>query len=1051
MSLRRAALWCVAGLAALAAIAAFAVVLAVHRPALVRPWVQRALTPQGGTASLAGLGFSLTPPTVALSGLSIAAPASGEGDLLRVDHLRFEIIPGRFFHGGPWLRHVEARGVIYERPRPRKTEAPPDLTPLTRLFDIEDLSLTDARVRVAVPQGVLAVDRLRLILTPGESGMRAFGGSGELSFRANGTSEFAAILSARGTVTPEPAITIDIESDSGRLELPRISGNLSGRTRLRVTRKNFQVEDLVLTLPEGRVSLGQRRTILPEPIRLKVAAGATLDGREPRLEVRGLDIGGLLMARGRLSGPTLEKMSGTLDGEIPRVERLRHYWAPLLPGTIADMELTGRLPWRLSLSSGVTERLLTLDLIPSDLGVSLASAGLNCRVGGSFKAAGPLDGWLHGRVPLSGRVHGTGHLDRPPLAVRRFRFDTPLAGAMPAPALPGWVISAGPGEVLYEGRPLPLGTVAFRGSAGPVDGSYRVEGVEIRSGSLGRLTGRFAFRGGNVSGRLDEARLPADNLVSIAQAVSGREGNGWSATGAIDVAARIEPAEDGPRLAATAVLGRIGFTSSAGDVMGRNLAGKAGLEALLVLRPRVTADLVLRGGEALWGTVYLDLAKDPLDVRVGGTRSGPGSYEELLLDGGSAEYGRLRIVGKARREGERWRHQGRLALRDARLGPIFRTFLRDPLAASQPGLVGLEMEGAAGIDLSFSGAGMAADLDGTLRLRSGDLRRGTEPPLLSGLNVDLPISYSYGAANPGLPVPSDAAKWGRLRLEKIRLSGQELGPLEIPAILVPNRLHLGGAIAASLYGANLSLRRIQVDEPLSAGFRVRMAAELGGLDLSRIAGDDSVIEGRLGGILDPVTIDRERMTASGELTGDLFGGRLDVRRVSVERPFSAGREIGADVTVDRIDLERFSAALGVGRITGRISGSVKDFRVAYGQPVAFDLKMVSVPTKGVSQSVSLKAVNSISLVSTGSALSGLGISLMTTFFREFPYEKIGFECGLKNDVFTVRGLIHEDGVEYLVKRRFFAGIDVINRNPDNRIGFSDMLERAKRVTDARVK
>ena len=271
---------------ALAAVAASAVALTVYRPALVRPWVQRALTPRGGTASLAGLELSLTPPTVALSGLSIAAPPSGEGDFLRVDHLRFELIPGRFFHSGPWLRHVEARGVIYERPRPRETEGPPDLTPLTRLFDIENLSLTDARVRVAIPQGVLAVDRMRLSLTPGESGMRAFVGSGEFSFRANGSSGFAANLSASGTVTPGPSLTVELESDPGRLELPWISGNLSGRTRLRVTRKNFQVEDLILALPEGRVYLGPHRTILPEPIRLNVAAGATLDGRNPRLEVR---------------------------------------------------------------------------------------------------------------------------------------------------------------------------------------------------------------------------------------------------------------------------------------------------------------------------------------------------------------------------------------------------------------------------------------------------------------------------------------------------------------------------------------------------------------------------------------------------------------------------------------------------------------------------------------------------------------------------------------------------------------------------------------------
>ena len=1048
MTLRRTALWCVAGLAALLGVAALSIALAVYRPALVRPWAQRALTPRGGTASLAGLKISLTPPTVVLSGLVIAGPPD-EGDLTRIDHLQFEPLPGHFFHGGPWFRHVEARGVFYERPRPRETEGPPDLTPLTRLFDIEDLSLTDARLRVAIPQGVLAIDGLRLRLAPGEGGGRAFGGSGDLSFRGKGSTVFAAKLSARGTVTPGPALAVDLESASGHLELPWISGDLSGRARLRVTRKIFQVEDLVLTLPQVRVPLGSRGAILPDPIRLNAAATATLDGRDPRLEVRELDIGGLLIARGRLSGPTLERMSGTFEGEIPRVERARPYLAPLLPGTLADMELTGRLPWRLSLATGITERVLTLDLLPPDLGLSWANAGLDCRFGGSFKAAGSLDGWLHGRATLSGRVQGTGNFDRPPLAVRRFRFDTPLAGAMAAPTLPGWILSTGPGEVLYEGRPLPLGTVAIRGSARPVGNSYLLEGVEIRTGSLGRLTGQVAYDGGNVSGHLDEAHLPADNLVSLAQAVSGREWSGWSPTGAIDVAARLDPAEGGTRLAATAVLGRIGFASPAGDAMGQNLAGNVDLEAHLNTRLRVNVALALRRGEALWGTVYLDLAKDPLDLRFGGTRAGPEEYEELLLEGGLEGFGRLRIEGKARRVKEIWRHQGRLALRDAQLGPIFRTFLRDPLAASHPDLAGLETEGTAEGDLSFSGSGKAVDLDGTLRLRLGDLHRGAEPALLSGLDIDLPVSYSLGAANPGRPRPSDAARWGRLRLKKIRLGGQELGPLEMPVVLVPNHLYLGGNVEASLFGAKLDLRRIQVDEPLSTGFRLNMAARLDGLDLARVAGKSPLLEGHLEGLLDPVILGREQMTAAGELTGDLFGGRLDVRGVTVERPFSAGREIGADVYVDRVDLERFSAALGVGRITGRLSGSIKGLRVAYGQPVAFDLKMESVPAKGVSQSVSLKAVNSISLIGTGSALSGMGVSLMATFFREFPYEKIGFECGLKNDVFTVRGLIHEDGVEYLVKRSFFSGIDVINGNPDNHIGFSDMLERARRVTGER--
>lgn len=288
-----------------------------------------------------------------------------------------------------------------------------------------------------------------------------------------------------------------------------------------------------------------------------------------------------------------------------------------------------------------------------------------------------------------------------------------------------------------------------------------------------------------------------------------------------------------------------------------------------------------------------------------------------------------------------------------------------------------------------------------------------------------------------------------MRVKELRLAGEKLGPLDIPVVLVPNRLYIGGSIAVPLFDGRLDLRGIRVDEPLSPDFRIRLAVRLDGLDLARIGGKDSILEGRLDGLLDPVLVGKDRLTAVGDLTGDLFGGRMEIRNVAVERPFQPGREITSDVDVSLLDLQRLSAALGIGRVTGRLSGSAAGLRVAYGQPVAFRLRLESVPVRGVAQSVSLKAVDSISVVSTGSPLSGLGSSIMTRLFREFPYAKIGIECSLKNDVFTVRGLVHEDGVEYLVKRRLLAGIDVINRNPDNRIGFSDMLERAKRATGER--
>ena len=400
VTLRRTALWCGAGSAVLLGIAALAMALAVYRPQLLRPWVQRALTPRGGTASLAGLRLSLAPPALELSGLAIAGPPH-EGDLLRLDLLRFELIPGRLFRDGPWLRHVEARGLVFERPRPREAKGPPDLTPLTRLFDIEDLSLTDARLRVALPQGDLAADGVRLSLIPGEGGIRRFSGYGELTFRRKGSTIAQGKLFARGNVTPGPAIEADLELASARVLLPWLAGDVFGRTRVRVTTTSFQADALTLTLPQGRVSLGPQASRNLGPIRLNAMASATLEGREPRLEVRGLDIGGLLLAQGRLGGSTLEEMSGTLDGEIPRVERVKTVLAPLLPDSLTGMDLTGRLPYRLRLSTRGTARVLALELLPRDLLFSWPSAGFGCRFGGSLRAEGPFQDWLHGKASLA--------------------------------------------------------------------------------------------------------------------------------------------------------------------------------------------------------------------------------------------------------------------------------------------------------------------------------------------------------------------------------------------------------------------------------------------------------------------------------------------------------------------------------------------------------------------------------------------------------------------------------------------------------------------------
>jgi hypothetical protein len=117
--------------------------------------------------------------------------------------------------------------------------------------------------------------------------------------------------------------------------------------------------------------------------------------------------------------------------------------------------------------------------------------------------------------------------------------------------------------------------------------------------------------------------------------------------------------------------------------------------------------------------------------------------------------------------------------------------------------------------------------------------------------------------------------------------------------------------------------------------------------------------------------------------------------------------------------------------------------LSFGQPEKFELEMHSVRRRGVKQYVNAEAVNNLSILSTGSRYGFSSILLQ--FFEHFPYAKLGIFCKLENDVFTLRGTIHEGGVEYLIRKGPFRGIDVINQNPQNRIRWRQMVQRLKTI------
>jgi len=131
-----------------------------------------------------------------------------------------------------------------------------------------------------------------------------------------------------------------------------------------------------------------------------------------------------------------------------------------------------------------------------------------------------------------------------------------------------------------------------------------------------------------------------------------------------------------------------------------------------------------------------------------------------------------------------------------------------------------------------------------------------------------------------------------------------------------------------------------------------------------------------------------------------------------------------------------------GKVEGVLKGHARGIEIAGREPQKFDLFLETVPQEGVPQTISTKAVDNISQIGGGQTpLTGI----FASFFKEFPYEKIGIHASLENDLFRINGTIKEGGTEYIVKRGGFSGVNVVNQNPDNRISFKDRVKRVKRV------
>lgn len=746
------------------------------------------------------------------------------------------------------------------------------------------------------------------------------------------------------------------------------------------------------------------------------------------------------------------------QGRVDSLQSLAVIAAPYLPQSVREARVEGktRMEGHYILAPG--ERLDTGKLEASvELdGVKLDHAQtafpIHGQVSGLLKFAGSLPD-LQASADLRAAIDGISKGDlniRKSLARLRVKASRKAAEVTVFEGSLQGLAYSFPGK-----KSLAVDDVSFKGAA-RLDfdrKSISLTALEARLPNLAtfRVSGRFDIDPRGVrQARLESKGLKIPALRRLLSPLMPGSLAGWDFDGALDFGVEAGSLPD--RMGIWKYSGDLALSQAKFNDPSSTFAGE-GLEPAVRIKGTYepakgvvdwTGEVELARGEALWKDFYISWADHPLKADIAGRFSRVARAVDSLT---------ARVVlpalGEVHADGE------------ARLGTPSSFQLRagahlslEPLYAlySQAGVSPenrLRLSGAVSGDFEISKEGDALRIKGRLAVREAGIEDPGAQVVVRGIKADLPVNYLSGpaAGTAGADDQAGDPEKGSFQVQTIITPFYASPPITLTLLSLLNAYRIE-PFSLDILGARLEFGETSLSiDPGAGAFHARTSLKLPGFDLSRlkVGSAPSSLSGRAQAEFPVLDITAARITTTGRAELDIFGGRVVVRDVAVDTPFDAGRALSCDVDLQDLDLKKVTDVVPFGEVTGIIRGQVLGLTITYGQPESFNLSLESVPRKGVAQTFSLKAVDNLTVLSTGQQATAGSRPFWMRFMRGFRYAKIGIVSTLKNDIFTLNGTIHEKGLEYLVKRTALFGIDVINRMPETKTSFKDMMSRLERV------
>jgi len=781
-------------------------------------------------------------------------------------------------------------------------------------------------------------------------------------------------------------------------------------------------------------------TILNFPLRLRPLVTAVCQAATSKIARLGENAAALLFSNAAAANSLNVLLRGDVEDLVLQDLKLTYHLGAL-SGETTDLSFLERLPSIRRLDVRNAEVVLVFEGTQQQ--VKLTDVNLN------VKDFSPTTG---GSIALRANFAVTAADDAAIVARGQVRGDFELTGVRPKPDGKGTVELVVDSAGYTSGdRAVSLGslTLAAELAYDQATEALAITALRGESQDFGTILGaaKVVLRGdmpwsANVSaGSLDFARAIAviRSLLPVTYRAWTVQGHGAVEVGAEGRLADGQPSFDGT---ATFSLTQGGASSPDGTKAAQGMAGGFVLKVVRVspeLKLRFSVRAEQRDGEYLWGTYYNNLSGYRSSLAVDGEYSWDGG-SRFDLSGSMDVFQTGDYSFAARGRGSDWTLQFRAA--DVSHARIVDTVLKEYRKSLSPRFSSLSITGVSTLEAVARHEGGALAITGTYRTEGAHLAAPDMPLSIQAITANVPFALRYPSSGfPALLSPRP----GFVRLQGVQRRRLTVDDLHIPLVISENRLEVPEPVTVPLFGGQVRLYGLQVDD-IVFPTRYRFGIQIANVDLGRMTRRMTGIEypGTVNADLGMMRYENNRIASEGKAVVTVFDGAIEATDLFAENILSPSQRMGGNIAFRDINLEQLTQKIAVGKMTGIIQGSLRNFTMEYGEPASFVLDIGSVPKRGVAQSISMDAIQSISILGTGvdSALNR-GI---TRLFKEYPYSKIGLRCVLKNDQFSVNGTIHDGGKEYLVRRGLLRGVDVVNQNPNNVISFRDMEERLKRIS-----